>query len=143
MPTDTTAEITETLIRDVVERFYARARADDLLGPIFRRVVADEDWQQHIDTITDFWSSVLLSTRRYHGRPMPKHVSIPELDDAHFQRWLKLFSQTAFEASGRAVGEIMTSRAEKIANAMRLSIAIQRGENTIHMKPLAIERTPL
>ncbi|WP_319517433.1 group III truncated hemoglobin [uncultured Martelella sp.] len=128
--------VTEDLIRVVVTEFYAKAREDELLGPIFKRVVPDEKWAAHIDTITDFWSSVFLKTQRYHGKPMPKHLAIPELSDEHFLRWLKLFSETAQQHCTPETALRFTERAQKIANAMRINIAMQRGQNLVELKPL-------
>src|SRR5699024_339747 len=77
--TSPAARMDEAMIRAVVSRFYALARVDDIIGPVFRNAVADEQWQAHLDTITDFWSSMLLGSGRYHGRPMPKHLALTEL----------------------------------------------------------------
>ena len=82
----TSPGIDEDTIRRVVTRFYALAREDEILGPVFKRVVPDDRWHAHLDTIADFWSSMLLGTGRYMGRPMPAHIAIPELDDPHFKR---------------------------------------------------------
>ena len=51
--------LSEALIAETLRDFYARARADDLLGPVFAKV---GDWEAHIGTVTDFWSSVALMT---------------------------------------------------------------------------------
>ena len=81
----------EAMIREVVHHFYAAAREDPVIGPVFRARVPDDRWQAHLDRIEDFWCSSLLGTRTYDGRPMPKHVAISELNDDHFRRWLALF----------------------------------------------------
>ncbi|WP_338034713.1 group III truncated hemoglobin [Jiella avicenniae] len=129
----------EALIRRVVARFYAAAREDDLIGPIFRRVVPDEHWQNHLDTIADFWSSSFLGTRRYGGRPMPKHLAIPELDDAHFRRWLALFRLTVEETCPPTVASAFIERSERIANSFRINIKMRRGEDILHLEPLERE----
>ncbi|WP_127601082.1 MULTISPECIES: group III truncated hemoglobin [Nitratireductor] len=126
----------EAMIRRVVDRFYALARHDGLIGPIFLRVVPDERWQAHLDTIIDFWSSMLLGTGRYGGRPMPKHMAIPELDDVHFQRWLALFRRTVEELCPPASAALFIDRSERVANSFRINIKMRRGEEIIHMKPL-------
>src|SRR5690606_22409884 len=69
----------EAMIRAVVDAFYARARRDDVIGPVFNRVIPDAEWPAHLDKIADFWSAMLLGSGRYNGRPMPKHMAIPEL----------------------------------------------------------------
>jgi hemoglobin len=125
----------ETMVAAVVSAFYAKARRDDILGPVFNRVVASDHWPQHIQTITDFWSSMLLGTRRYMGRPMPKHLAIPELSDAHFQRWLTLFRDTADELCPPQVAAMFTDRAERIGYNFRVRIAQFRGKDPMTVKP--------
>ena len=121
-------DLDEAMVAAVVGAFYAKARQDDIIGPVFNRVVAADHWPQHIQTITDFWSSMLLGTRRYMGRPMPKHLAIPELSDAHFQRWLTLFRETAEELCPPHVAALFIERAERIGYNFRIRIAQFRGE---------------
>jgi len=61
----------EAAITRLVHAFYARARTDWLLGPVFEATV--HDWPAHLDTLVRFWSSVLLRTARYRGNPMAAH----------------------------------------------------------------------
>jgi hemoglobin len=125
----------EAMVAAVVSAFYAKARTDDVIGPVFARVVPDDHWPQHIATITDFWSAMLLGTRRYMGRPMPKHIAIPELTDAHFQRWLTLFGETATEHCPPAVAAMFIDRAERIGLNFRIRIAQFRGQDPSQVAP--------
>lgn len=43
-----------------------------------------------------FWSTILLETNNYQGRPFPPHAHLP-IDHSHFKRWLELFGQTVDE----------------------------------------------
>jgi hemoglobin len=128
------AALDEAMVRAVVEAFYARARRDDVVGPVFNRVIAAEEWPAHLSKITDFWSSMLLGTGRYMGRPMPKHIAIPELSDAHFQRWLTLFRMTVEEICPPEVAALFVERAETIGNNFRIRIAQFRGEDPRALK---------
>ena len=127
--------LTEAMVAQVVSSFYAKARQDDVIGPVFNRVVAADHWPEHIQTITDFWSSMLLGTRRYMGRPMPKHLAIPELSDAHFQRWLSLFRQTAEELCPSEIAALFVDRAERIGYNFRIRLAQFRGEDAMAVRP--------
>lgn len=129
------AALDEAMVAAVVERFYAQVRRDDLIGPVFNRVIPEAHWPQHIATITDFWSSMLLGTGRYMGRPMPKHLAIPELTDAHFARWLKLFRATAEAQCPADVAALFTDRAQRIAYNFRMRIAQFRGQDPAAVKP--------
>ena len=128
-------DLDEAMVAAVVSAFYARARQDDVIGPVFNRVVAADHWPAHIQTITDFWSSMLLGTRRYMGRPMPKHLAIAELGDAHFQRWLTLFKETAEELCPAEIAALFVDRAERIGYNFRIRIAQFRGEDAMAVRP--------
>src|SRR6266446_10861177 len=82
--------ITEAMIERLVHGFYAKVRADAVLGPIFDARIGD--WEPHLAQMCAFWSSVALMTGRYHG----KHLPLP-VDADHFDRWLELFEATARE----------------------------------------------
>ena len=127
-------DLDEAMVAAVVGAFYAKARRDEIIGPVFNRVVAADHWPQHIQTITDFWSSMLLGTRRYLGRPMPKHIAIPELSDTHFQRWLTLFRETAEELCPPHIAAMFADRAERIGYNFRVRIAQFRGEDPTTVK---------
>lgn len=117
--------ITEEMIARLVARFYQRVRADSLLGPIFEARISD--WDAHLAKLCDFWSSVALMSGRYHGRPMPVHLRLP-IEDAHFDRWLDLFAQTANELCPPAAAAHFIDRARRIANSMEFGLASLRGE---------------
>jgi hemoglobin len=138
----TPAGLDEAMIRRVVGRFYGLAREDDLIGPVFRNAVPDDRWQAHLDTIVDFWSSMLLGTGRYHGRPMPKHLALPELTDAHFRRWLALFRFTVSELCSPGVAALFIERSERVGNSFRLNVRMHRGDDLVHLKPLEREDYP-
>src|ERR1043166_4796338 len=78
--------IDETMIERLVHAFYAKVRADAVLGPTFEARI--RDWEPHLAQMCAFWSSVALMTGRYHGAPMPKHLVLPG-DAVLFARWLE------------------------------------------------------
>ena len=115
--------IDEAMITRLVHAFYGRVRADATLGPIFAAEV--EDWDAHLATLVDFWSSVALLTARYGGRPMPVHVRL-EVDDGHFARWLELFRETAREVCSPEAAAFFIGKAETIARSFQMGIAFHR-----------------
>lgn len=88
------------MCRELVDVFYARVRADPVLGPIFNEAIG-ERWDAHLGKLSDFWSSVMLMTGRYKGAPMVVHAALPRAEPEHFRRWLDLFGQTAGEVCRR------------------------------------------
>ena len=112
--------IDEALIDQLVERFYDKVRADDLLAPVFAAQI--DDWAPHLAQMKLFWGSVALSTGLYNGRPMPKHMRLP-VDAEHFDRWLALFETTARELLSPAGAEHVMVRARRIAESLELGVA--------------------
>ncbi|MCX5493880.1 group III truncated hemoglobin [Kaistia dalseonensis] len=133
-----TASIDETGIRKLVYGFYDSVRGDPLIGPVFEREIEADQWPVHLAKMCDFWSSVLLRTRRYSGRPMAPHLRMEGLSDAHFERWLTLFQATAHRVFDEEGAAVVMAFAERIAQNFRLSRALHRGEDTTRMKPLRV-----
>ena len=86
---------TEEEVAQLVHQFYAKARKDPGLGPIFEAHVID--WDAHFVQMTNFWSAQLRGTSRFRGAPMPKHIVLPDLTAELFESWLQLFKQTTEE----------------------------------------------
>lgn len=118
--------IDEAMIRTLVHSFYARVRADALLGPIFDGAIGD--WDAHLGKLCGFWSSVTLMTGRYKGTPMQVHAALPEIARHHFDHWLALFADTAHEHCPPAAAAVFIDRAERIAQSLQMGIAHHRGE---------------
>ena len=116
--------IDEAMIEGLVHAFYTRVRADPLLGPIFAARITD--WEPHLKQMCAFWSSVALSTGRYSGQPMPKHLPLP-IDASHFDRWLELFEATARDLCPPPAAERFVERARRIAESLEMGIACARG----------------
>ncbi len=107
---------TEEEIATLVYSFYDRIRADKLLGPIFNSHI--HDWDDHLQTMVSFWSSLLLGAGTYHGQPMPKHARLPELRAELFQHWLALFRETTDTLENRAFAERAMQMAQRIAQSL-------------------------
>jgi hemoglobin len=117
--------IDDAMIERLVRTFYARARLDPLIGPIFESKV--QDWDDHIARLCAFWSSVALMSGRYHGQPMVAHLPLP-IESPHFDRWLELFAETAREVCPPAAAAHFLERAHRIADSLEMGIAVQNGE---------------
>ncbi len=122
MSRESDAICTEEEVQQLVTQFYARVRADALLGPVFEAHV--HDWPAHLDKLVDFWSGLLRGTTRFEGSPMSVHIALPELTLELFRHWLALF-----EATCRHLGNPrLHARAMDIAQrvAQRLWTGYQR-----------------
>lgn len=126
----------EQAIHRLVHRFYERVQQDALLGPIFTAHIAPDDWPVHLAKMCDFWSSVLMKTGRYSGRPLPPHLALgDEAGEAQFARWLALFRPTALEVLPPAAAQVAIAQAERMAFSFRLAIGFHNGEDTTRISP--------
>ena len=114
------AEI-EAVLPALLDRFYARVRGDEQLGPVFNDAV--EDWDRHLATLVDFWSSVMLTTGRYKGDPMQAHMRHGHrIPSEMFGRWLALWNQTTDEMVSPEVAASMQANAARIARSLDLAL---------------------
>jgi len=111
----------EAEIALLVRTFYTRIRADAVLGPIFDGVIGD-DWEPHLLKMIDFWSSVMLTTGRYKGQPMRAHLKLKQVTPAHFERWLKLFRETADAVCAPEAADRFAEKAGRIAESLQMGM---------------------
>ncbi|WP_417317184.1 group III truncated hemoglobin [Emcibacter sp.] len=118
-------EITEENIKQLVDLFYARIRQDAELGPIFDVAIGtdDQSWSLHLHRMYDFWSSILLTSGRYHGNPLQKHRDLPPFNLNLFDRWLELFTDTVREIYTPIAAENFITKSQRIADSLRLGLA--------------------
>lgn len=107
----------------LMERFYAKAIADDVIGYIFTEV-ARLDLARHLPVIGDFWETLLFGAKNYqqHGRnPLQVHRDLhlkSPLNFRHFNRWLEIFTATVDEMFAGERADFLKLRAAAIANRM-------------------------
>jgi hemoglobin len=117
--------IDEAALHRLVDTFYARVRADERIGPLFNEAIAD--WPEHLDKLQSFWSSVMLTSGRYKGRPLPAHIKHGDrMPAAAFDRWLALWKQTTSELFEPAAAAALQDKADRIAESLQLGIAFAR-----------------
>ena len=114
----------------LVDRFYAKVREDEVLGPVFNGAVAD--WPEHLEKLSAFWSSVMLTTGRYKGQPLAAHMKHKaRIEPAMFDRWLHLWRETARETLSKPAAAAIIMKAERIAESLQLGMFFKlqpRGE---------------
>lgn len=108
-------------LKRLVDAFYARVRADDTLGPIFNQAIGS--WPEHLEKLADFWSSVMLTSGRYKGQPVPAHMRhLERITPALFDRWLALWTQTTAELMEPADAAALQAKARRIAESLQLAM---------------------
>jgi hemoglobin len=114
-------QLSDEAFEELVPAFYTRVRADAELGPIFNGAI--DDWPHHLDKLVAFWSSVMLTSGRYKGQPVPAHTKhkdriSPEL----FDRWLGLWKQTTDDLMAPEAASELQAKAARIAESLKLAM---------------------
>jgi hemoglobin len=125
-------EISEPAIAALVDRFYAKARRDPLIGPVFNDAI--EDWDAHLRTLNAFWSSVMLTSGRYKGNPMAAHMKLP-IEPPFFERWLGLWRETATELFAPDLALQFKAKANRIAESLKLGLFYRPGASAAARPP--------
>lgn len=116
--------MTEAQLTSLVNRFYAKVRNDALLGPVFNTAV--EDWPGHLETLSAFWSSVMLTSGRYKGNPMAAHIKHgSRIDPPMFTRWLDFWGETAREILDERGSTAVITKAQRIAQSLQLGLSVR------------------
>ena len=134
-------ELDEQGLKLLVDTFYARVHADAQLGPIFNGAI--DDWPDHLGKLADFWSSVMLTTGRYKGQPVPAHRKhVDSITPALFDRWLALWSQTTNDLMQPAAAQALQAKAARIAESLQLALFFRLDRKTAPVRSAPLEGTP-
>ncbi|HEX8223107.1 MAG TPA: group III truncated hemoglobin [Allosphingosinicella sp.] len=114
-------EIDEAQLQTLVPRFYARVREDALIGPVFDGAIAD--WDDHLEKLVGFWSSVMLTSGRYKGNPVAAHMKHQEaITPPMFDRWLALWTEVTEELLPQPTAAALQLKAARIAESLKLAL---------------------
>jgi len=111
-------------IVNLLEAFYTKAFADDLIGKFFTEVMP-LDLETHIPLIADFWESIVFGTFSYQKNVMEVHRLIHEksaIRKEHLDRWVKLFSETMNSKCEGPNATLMLQRARSVATLMDIKL---------------------
>lgn len=120
--------IDERALAVLVDQFYARVRADNLIGPLFNDAISD--WDEHLGRLQAFWSSVMLTSGRYKGQPLQAHIKHGErIEPASFERWLHLWKEVTSELFEPRIASLFQEKAARIAESLQLGIRFARDKS--------------
>jgi hemoglobin len=111
-------------VQTLVNEFYARVQADELLKDLFNDRIQDR-WPLHLEKMYRFWQTILLGEHRYHGSPFAPHANMP-LEHQHFERWMQLFTQTVDRLFQGPKAEEAKWRAARMAELFEFKIGYFR-----------------
>lgn len=114
--------VTEATIKVLVDEFYTRVRRDPVLGPVFDRAIAADEWSAHLQKMYAFWSSVMLTSGRYKGNPMSVHRAVEGITPPLFGNWLDLFEAAAADLFIPAIADQFAHAARRIAESLKLGL---------------------
>jgi len=107
----------------LVRSFYAKVRVHPHLGPIFNGVV--DDWETHLERLTDFWEMVILNTGPGAGKfnPVKAHKEVDhqteqQINQALFGHWLELWFTTLDEHFRGKNTEFAKEHARRMAHIL-------------------------
>ena len=118
--------VDEAALAKLVDRFYAKVRADAQLAPVFENAI--EDWPAHLKRLAAFWSSVMLTSGRYKGNPAAAHLrQASRITPALFTRWLELWADATAETMPEDTAVLLQARAKRIAGSLQHLLAFHAG----------------
>ncbi|WP_209330697.1 group III truncated hemoglobin [Lunatimonas salinarum] len=115
----------------LVRTFYDKVRNHERLGPVFNAII--DDWEVHLERLTDFWEMVLLNSGPGAGKfnPVPVHKEVDRavnhtLEQAHFGNWLELWFSTIDENFEGETAIYAKEHARKMAHILFFRIIESR-----------------
>ncbi|MDB4297409.1 group III truncated hemoglobin [Flavobacteriaceae bacterium] len=83
----------------LVNTFYEKIRTNELLGPIFNKMIPENEWPVHLEKLTDFWETNLFGIPKFKGNPTQKHLNTDKahhygIHQNHFDTWLDIWKTT-------------------------------------------------
>ena len=91
----------------LVTVFYDRVLKDELLSPHFTGI----ELAHHLPRIAAFWALILIDKEGYKGNVFDRHAHL-NINNAHFDRWVALFTQTVDELFVGEKAELAKQRAK-------------------------------
>ena len=107
----------------LVSTFYEKIKKDTFIGHIFLEIISEEEWDPHIEKLTDFWETNLFFVRKFKGNPMKAHKDVDKhfnynITQKHFGKWLELWFTTIDELFIGKKALEAKERARNIASAL-------------------------
>lgn len=107
----------------LVFTFYKKIKKDVFIGPIFLEIIPENQWDDHLEKLTDFWETNLFFVRKFKGNPMKAHKDIDThfnytITQKHFGKWLEIWFTTVDELFEGQKAVEAKERARNIASTL-------------------------
>ncbi|MCH2032648.1 MAG: group III truncated hemoglobin [Tenacibaculum sp.] len=111
----------------LVNSFYKKIKVDEIIGEFFIKTIPANEWDSHIQKLTDFWETNLFFVRKFKGNPIKAHRDVDTnfnqtIQQEHFGRWLELWFSTVDEYFYGEKANQAKERARNIASMLFFKI---------------------
>ncbi|WP_372916715.1 group III truncated hemoglobin [Salegentibacter sp.] len=109
----------------LISRFYSKVRRNEEIGYFFNESI--DDWDEHLEKLTDFWESNLFFKGLYSGNPQKAHIKVDrennnQIGSKHFGVWLNLWFETIDELFEGELANRAKNNARKMSSHLYLKI---------------------
>jgi hemoglobin len=110
---------------NLVSCFYKKVRQNPEIGHFFNEII--QDWDEHLEKLTDFWESHLFGKAIYHGNPKKAHIEVDQhskeqITTYHFGIWLNMWFETIDELYQGELAERAKTNARKMSTNLFLKM---------------------
>ena len=111
----------------LVSSFYEKIKRDETIGEFFLKTIPENEWDDHIEKLTDFWETNLFFVRKFKGNPVKAHKDVDtnfnhSIQQKHFGKWLQLWFSTVDEYFIGEKANQAKERARNIASMLFFKI---------------------
>ena len=119
--------ITKENIKELVDTFYPTILSNSITAPFFIAKLGSDinspTWQEHLELLANFWSSIALGDGNYNGNPLGAHFNLG-LDQEAFKEWLRLFFEAIDKTYEPQAGAFFKERSQIIARNFMVNLGI-------------------
>ncbi|NEV93711.1 group III truncated hemoglobin [Psychroflexus sp. YR1-1] len=116
-------------VSKLVHQFYTKVRKNEEVGYFFNESI--EDWDAHLEKLTDFWETNLFFKRNYKGNPKRIHQRVDQdfkesIGQKHFGVWLNLWFETVDDYFEGDLADRAKNNARNMASLIFMQMYIHR-----------------
>ncbi len=113
-------------IYNLVKQFYLKLLADADLKHFFEDLNTDEKLEEHLQILVNFWEQQLFYKGNYKRNALKPHLDLHHkkpFAKKHFNKWLKLFTETIDCYYDGIKAHQAKVKAQSIATVMQIKIS--------------------
>lgn len=121
-------------VAKLVHEFYTKVRQNKEIGLFFNESI--QDWNEHLEKLTDFWETNLFFRNKYKGNPKKAHIEVDQnfnesIEQKHFGIWLNLWFETVNENFTGEKADRAKNNARNMASHIFMKIYMAREEKNL------------